>query len=245
MRRARRGAALGRLSHGAQALRVSFAQHLGVCDEGVRVRSATLEPALGEPSQRQGHARARGELRSEGDLRAAVIALRGRDDTRPVLPEILGPEHAVHRADVLGDRSGDFAFVEVAAPGAREPSQGIGESGELEPSNRRIRRRDGRHSRREPDVAGDAVARELRRQGRDLERQIPVDCDSFFRQIDRRLQDRGEGSRAEALEREAQAVHFARKGERQRSVDVAVLRDRRPGEEIACKSPAQREIGGG
>src|SRR5207302_3964631 len=117
-------------------------------------------------------ARPRGELRGERDRRTAVVAFYRRGDTRSVLLEVLESEDTAHRADVLRDGGGDFAFVEVAAPGAREPSQRLGESRELDPAERRVRRRDGRHPRLEPDVAGRAVARLLARQVRDLEHKL-------------------------------------------------------------------------
>ncbi len=158
--------------------------------------------------------------------------------------EVLQPENSAHRTDVLRDGCGDVAFVKVAAPGARQPSQGIGKPRELESAERCVRRRDGRHSRREPDIAGHAVARQFARQSRDLKRQIPVDRDSFFSQIDRRLQHRRERLRAEALEREAQAVDLAGQRKRQRPVDVAVFPDRRPREKVAREAAAQGEIGG-
>src|SRR6266700_2076415 len=188
--------------------------------------------------------RLRGELRGKRYRSAAVVAFYRRSDACPVLLEVLQLENSAHRTDVLRDGYGDLAFVKIAAPGAGQPSQRIGKPRDLEPAERGVRRRDGRHSRREPEFAGYGIACQFARQSRDFERQIPVDRDSLLGQIDRRLQDRRERLRAEALERKAQAVDLAGQRKRQRPVDVAVFPDRRPGEKVARESAAQGEIGG-
>src|SRR6266853_645607 len=76
----------------------------------IALRWVVLEAAAGEPAERPGHARPRGELRGERYRRAAVFAFYRRGDARPVLLEVLESEHAAHRTDVLRDGRGDFTF---------------------------------------------------------------------------------------------------------------------------------------
>ncbi len=97
---------------------------------------------------------------------------------------------------------------------------------------------------RQPDVARRLIAGEFTRHGRDLERQIPVDRDALFGEIDGRLHDFSQLHAAEFLERETETVDVTGHRHRQRPVHVAVILHRGPAEQIAGDAAGQRIVGG-
>jgi len=177
------------------------------------------------------------------DPRPAIAAGLGVEDPGVVAGEVAGVEPAAAGRQVRGDRARDLAFVEVPRAGLGEPLQGPGEA--AEPHHRR--RPAPLAGRREAvgQIAAPAllVARQDAALVGDPEGRVPVGDQPALGERDRGLEALRPAAAAEGLQRGRHAVDQPRHRDRVIALQVAVLGDGRPAEEVRGGAADQRVVG--
>ena len=176
-------------------------------------------------------------------MRAAVFGLDRLDDARMKIFQVRRCQIAAHGLQVADDAGGDLAFVEIPRSGVGQAAQRGGESGELQSSQRSAGCSDRWHAAGQPDVPGGRVLRQFPCHGGDFECQVPVNRHALIGQCDGRLHHLAERQAAESLQRRCQTIDMTRYRNRQRTVHIAIVLDRGPGEQVAGVAAGQRVVG--
>ena len=94
-----------------------------------RIRKAVL----GQAAQDATEGRPRGQPGGSLKRGAAIDDVERRHDPGLAPPQIFGRQHAARGSRVGGDRTRDFASVEIIRPGLGQPLEGIGQTPQRQP----------------------------------------------------------------------------------------------------------------